>query len=51
MPQRPSKKLKVQPGAKPGNVRPAGADQASQQRHQDKTTKAILGKFQGRKSI
>jgi len=52
MPQRPSKKSKAQSGEKPGNAkRPAGADQASQQRHQDKTTKAILGKFQGRKSV
>jgi hypothetical protein len=52
MPQRPSKKVKVQPGAKPGIVKGlAGADQASQQRHREKTTKAILGKFQGRKSI
>ena len=52
MPQRPSKKVKPQPGAKPEVVKGiAGADQASQERHREKTTKAILGKFQGRKSI
>jgi hypothetical protein len=52
MPQRPSKKVKVQPNAKPGVVKGLVAgDQASQQRHREKTTKAILGKFQGRKSI
>jgi len=52
MPQRPSKKAKAQPGAKPGIVQGlAGADQASQQRHQEKTAKAILGKYQGRKSV
>lgn len=52
MPQRPSKKPKVQPNAKAstgtGSVE---GDQASQQRHREKTTKAIIGKFQGRKSI
>jgi hypothetical protein len=52
MPQRPSKKPKAQPPAKPGAAAiAAGSDQASQQRHREKTTKAILGKFQGRKSI
>ena len=52
MPQRPSKKVKKQPAAKPGIVEGmAGADQSSQQRHREKTAKAILGKFQGRKSV
>lgn len=52
MPQRPSKKSKARPNAKPGIGKGlTEQDQASQQRHRDKTTKAILGKFQGRKSI
>lgn len=52
MPQRPSKKSKARPSAKPGVGQGlTDQDQASQQRHRDKTTKAILGKFQGRKSI
>lgn len=51
MPQRPSKKSKARPNAKPGIKGLTEQDQASQQRHRDKTTKAILGKFQGRKSI
>ena len=52
MPQRPSKKVKVQPATKAGIVKGiAGNDQASQQRHREKTAKMILGKFQGRKSI
>ena len=52
MPSRPNKKPRTKPGTKPGIVEGlAGADQASQQRHREKTAKAILGKFQGRKSI
>ena len=52
MPQRPSKKAKAGSVQKPGIVKGlAGADQASQERHREKTTKALLGKFQGRKSI
>jgi hypothetical protein len=52
MPQRPSKKVKAQPAAKPGVVRgQAEADQVEQQRHREKTARAIIGKFQGRKSI
>jgi hypothetical protein len=52
MPQRPSKKPKVQPPTKQGLAKSGtGGDQASQQRRNDLTTKAILGKFQGRKSI
>ena len=52
MPQRPSKKPKVRPGSKAGAAPDAdGTVQASQQRHREKTTKMILGKFQGRKSI
>jgi hypothetical protein len=52
MPPRPSKKVKTQPNAKPGaETGGAGKVQASQQRHWNETTKAILGKFQGRKSI
>jgi hypothetical protein len=52
MPPRPSKKAKVQPSAKTGPGKSdAAADQATQQRHREKTAKMILGKFQGRKSI
>lgn len=52
MPQRPSKKAKAKPNAKPGITEGlVGADQAAQQRYREKTTKAIIGKFQGRKSI
>jgi hypothetical protein len=49
MPQRPSKKAKAQPTTKP--VQGAEADQKSQQRHQEKTARAILARFQGRTSI
>jgi hypothetical protein len=52
MPSRPSKKVKVQPNAKPGAETTGTSEvQSSQQRHRNFTTKAILGKFQGRKSI
>ena len=51
MPQRPSKKAKTQSVRKPGVVDAAGRIQGSQQRQRDETTKAILAKFQGRKSI
>jgi len=52
MPHRPSKKPKVRPGPKPGPGKDITfADKASQLRHQHNSTKAILGKFQGRKSI
>ena len=52
MPQRPSKKVRVQPNAKPGAAPTGtGAMQASQQRRLEGATKAILGKFQGRKSV
>ena len=52
MPQRPSKKVRTQPKAKSDIVKGlVGGDQAAQQRHREKTTKAIIGKFQGRKSI
>ena len=52
MPSRPNKKSRPKPGTKPGIVEGlAGGDQASQQRHREKTARAILGKFQGRKSI
>ena len=51
MPQRPSKKLKSRPARKPGAVDGAGGIQGTQQRQRDDTTKAILAKFQGRKSI
>jgi hypothetical protein len=52
MPQRPSKKVKAAPPAKSNIVKGlAGGDQAAQQRHREKTTKMIIGKFQGRKSI
>jgi hypothetical protein len=50
MPQRPSKKAKVRPNAKPGTTG-TETDQASQQRHREHSTKVILGKYQGRKSI
>ena len=51
MPQRPSKKARPQPAAKAGPGQDGATDQASQQRRRNQTTKAILGKFQGRKSI
>jgi hypothetical protein len=52
MPQRPSKKPKAKPTTKADIVKGlAGSDQASQQRHQDKAARTILGKYQGRKSI
>ncbi len=52
MPQRPSKKVKVQPNAKTGPVKGGpGADRAAQKRYEQETSKAIIGKFQGRKSI
>ena len=51
MPQRPSKKVKTQPAAKPGAPDAAAPPQGSQQRHRAHETKAILAKFQGRKSI
>jgi hypothetical protein len=52
MPQRPSKKIRKQPGAKTDIVQGhAGGDQAAQLRYGDKTARAIIGKFQGRKSI
>jgi hypothetical protein len=52
MPQRPSKKVRTKPDAKSDIVKSlAGGDQAAQQRHREKTTKMIIGKFQGRKSI
>ncbi len=52
MPHRPSKKPKVRPGQNAGPTpEQMRADKASQQRHMNMTTKAILGKFQGRKSI
>jgi hypothetical protein len=52
MPQRPSKKIKAQSAAKPGTLK-AGekSDHGSQQRRGDGTTRAILAKFQGKKSI
>jgi len=44
--------VKVQPPKKPGIVQGiVGGDQASQQRHVEKTAKAIIGKYQGRKSV
>jgi len=52
MPTRPSKKPRTKPATKPGIVEGlAGRDQAAQQRHREKTARAIVGKFQGRKSI
>jgi len=52
MPQRPSKKAKAKPNAKPDIVKGlVGGDQAAQQRHQDKAARTIIGKYQGRKSI
>jgi hypothetical protein len=52
MPQRPSKKPKTQPAPKAGaQDKNAGKVHGSRQRHTTETTKAILGKFQGRKSI
>lgn len=51
MPQRPSKKVRKQPAAKPGAQDAAAPPQGSQQRHLHETTKSILAKFQGRKSI
>jgi hypothetical protein len=52
MPSRPSKKAKLQPPAKPGaSLEGTAGQQASQQRYRERNTKAILGKFQGRKSI
>jgi hypothetical protein len=52
MPQRPSKKAKANAKAKSDIVQGIrGGDQASQQRHQDKAARHILGKYQGRKSI
>ena len=51
MPQRPSKKVKKQPAPKPGAPDAAAPPQGSQQRHRNETTKSILAKFQGRKSI
>ena len=51
MPQRPSKKVRPQPAAKAAPGQDGAGDQASQQRHRSQTAKAILGKFQGRKSI
>lgn len=52
MPQRPSKKVKVQPGSKSQIEKGlVGGDKDSQQKHREKQAKMILGKFQGRKSI
>lgn len=52
MPQRPSKKVKTQSAAKPGAVKDGGrSDHGSQQRRGDDTARAILAKFQGKKSI
>ncbi|MDR3401148.1 MAG: hypothetical protein P4L99_01520 [Chthoniobacter sp.] len=52
MPQRPSKKVKKQPNAKNDVVKGlVGGDQAAQQRHREKVTQTIIGKYQGRKSI
>ncbi len=51
MPQRPSKKPRPQPAAKPGAQDAAAPAQGSQQRHRAYEAKAILAKFQGRKSI
>jgi len=52
MPPRPSKKVKTQLNAKPGPIKGGpGADRASQKRYEQETAKAIIGKFQGRKSI
>jgi hypothetical protein len=52
MPQRPSKKPKRQSTAKNDIVKGmTGGDQESQQRHQDKAARTIIGKYQGRKSI
>jgi hypothetical protein len=51
MPQRPSKKVKPQRGGKPGAAPDSERDQATQRRQSDATAKAVIGKFQGRKSI
>ena len=52
MPQRPSKKVKTQPATKPGAVKDGGrSDHGSQQRRGDDAARAILAKFQGKKSI
>jgi hypothetical protein len=52
MPKRPSKKAKAAPAAKSDIVKgQAGGDRAAQQRYGDKAARAIIGKFQGRKSI
>jgi hypothetical protein len=52
MPQRPSKKAKVQPNAKSGPGKGGtDTDRAAQKRYEEKTARAIIGKFQGRKSI
>ncbi len=49
MPKRPSKKTKEpNPTGKPGQ---ANSDQRAQQGRRDLDAKAILGKFQGRKSV
>jgi hypothetical protein len=54
MPHRPSKKPRESRVTGKGAVAPgpdAHRDQFAQQRRRDIQTKAILGKFQGRKSI
>ena len=51
MPQRPSKKVKSKPAKTPRAADGAGGIQGTQQRQRDDVTKAILAKFQGRKSI
>ncbi len=51
MPPRPSKKPKVNANAKTPSGEQLQADQVANQKHRDISTKSILGKFQGRKSI
>lgn len=51
MPQRPSKKAKRTANNKTDIVQSlAGDDKAAQKRHEEKTARTIIGRFQGRKS-
>jgi hypothetical protein len=50
MPQRPSKKKAPNATGKPGTPK-SGDPRTADEHRRDHTTKAILNKFQGRKSI
>ena len=52
MANRPSKKPKTNTGGKPGMAPgTAASDERAQKQREDGTTKSIMARFQGRKSI